>query len=228
MIITPRHHGWLRVWDAPTRIFHWATVILIAAAWWTEKQRMLQAHRLIGYALFSLVLFRFAWALIGSSTSRFSAILRSPAVVYNYARHELFRRDAEHHAGHNPVGGWSIGAMLLVLLAQIVSGLVAVDVDGLESGPLSYLVSFEIGRLASRLHAQTFDILLALICLHVAAVAFHMLYKRDNLVMPMLSGLRRWESERPSLRFAPLSRALAAFIACALIVWVLVNVVGRV
>jgi len=202
--------------------------MLIAAAWWTEKQRMLEEHRLVGYALFSLVLFRFAWALIGSSTSRFSAILRSPAVVYRYARHEFFRRDAARHAGHNPVGGWSVGAMLLVLSAQIVSGLVAVDVDGLESGPLSYLVSFDMGRLASRLHALTFNILLVLIGLHVAAVVFHALYKRDNLVMPMLSGLRRWEGERPTLQFAPLSRALAALVACVLIVWVLVKVVGRV
>lgn len=223
----PRDAGWLRIWDAPTRMFHWSLVVLIAGAWWTEQQRMLDVHRLFGHVLLALVLFRLVWALIGSSTSRFGSFLRSPAAVYGYARRELFRKNAAQHAGHNPVGGWSIGAMLLVLLAQSLSGLFAVDVDGLESGPLSWLVSFDTGRLAAWLHEQTFNLLLALIALHLAAVAFHGLVKRDNLVTPMITGVRRWDGEQPSLSFAPSRLAWAALAACALAVWALVNVVGR-
>lgn len=228
MSISLRDDGRLRMWDAPTRLFHWAVVALVAAAWWTEKERHLDWHRLIGYTLLALVLFRLLWGLLGSTTARFGHFVRGPRAVYGYVRNDLFRRSPASHAGHNPLGGWSVIAMLVALLVQISLGLFAVDVDGIESGPLSYLVSFDTGRLAAHTHELVFNILLGLVGLHIAAVLFYLTHKRDNLVLPMLIGRRRWNGEKPALRFAPLPLAIALLALSAAAVWALVTFVGRV
>lgn len=217
----------LRIWDAPTRIFHWAVVLLIAAAWWTERERMLDWHRLIGYTLLALILFRLLWGLFGSTTARFASFVRAPRVVYGYFRDDLLQRNGAAHPGHNPLGGWSVVAMLSLLLMEVGLGMFAVDVDGIESGPLSYLVSFQTGRLVSRLHDLGFNFLLGLIALHVVAVLFYLAHKRDNLILPMLIGRRGWTGDQPTLRFAPLPRAIALLAISAGAVWAFVKCLGQ-
>ena len=96
--------------------------------------------------------------------------------------------------GHNPLGALSVLVLLGLLLTQIVLGLFAVDVDGIESGPLSTYVSFDTGRVAAEWHEALFDVLLWLIGLHVAAVLFYLLYKKENLVGTMLHGMRAFPS----------------------------------
>jgi hypothetical protein len=112
--------------------------------------------------------------------------------------------------GHNPLGALSVLALLGLLLAQVTLGLFCVDVDGLESGPLSNWVTFETGRECSRLHQLGFDVLKVFIVLHLAAVVFYWLFKRDNLIRPMITG-RRISSSRhggtgcSALRWRPCS-----------------------
>ena len=218
----------LRIWDAPTRIFHWAIVALVAAAWWTQSERMIDWHRLIGYTLLALVLFRLLWGVFGSTTARFAGFVRAPRAVYDYVRHDFIRREPAAHPGHNPLGGWSVILMLAALLGQVGLGMFAVDVDGIESGPLSYMVTFETGRLASRLHGLGFNILLGLIALHVVAVIFYLAHKRDNILLPMLIGSRGWKGDQPTLRFAPLPLAIALLLICSGAVWALVTFLGRI
>lgn len=224
----PRARGRLRVWDLPVRLFHWAIVVLVAAAWWTAEERMLDWHRLAGYSILALVLFRLLWGLAGSTTARFSSFVRGPGAVAGYLRHEMFGKGAPSRAGHNPLGGWSVVVMLSALFLQTALGMFAVDIDGLESGPLSYLVDFDTGRLAAQAHEIVFNILLALIALHVVAVLYYLAVKRDNLVSAMLGGFRRWHGEEPALRFAPLHRALLLAAASAGAVWALVRFIGQV
>ncbi len=128
--------------------------------------------------------FRLIWGLVGGSTARFASFVRPPERVVEYMR------GAEHsrRAGHNPVGGYSVLAMLLLLALQVASGLFATDVDGLASGPLSYMVSFDQGRGAAALHELSFNVLLAVIGLHVVAILFYLFVRRRNLVRPMITG----------------------------------------
>lgn len=217
----------LRIWDAPLRLFHWALVLLIGALWWTGEARMLDWHRLAGYAVMALVLFRLIWGFAGSSTARFTAFLRGPRAVAHYVRGIMFRRGAHGVPGHNPLGGWSVIAMLALLATQIALGLFAVDIDGLESGPFSYLVEFDTGRLAAEAHALLFDLLLILMALHVAAVAFYLIYRGDNLLAPMITGSRRWMQERPALRFVPGWIGFALMGACGGVIWLVIALWGR-
>ena len=217
----------VRVWDAPTRLFHWSLVVLIGALWWTGEERMLDWHRLAGYAILTLLLFRLVWGFVGSTTARFVNFVRGPGEVASYVGGGLFRRGHAPHVGHNPLGGWSVIAMLLLLAAQVGLGMFAVDVDGIESGPFSYLVDFETGRRAAEMHHLLFNGLLAIIALHVVAAFFYLVYHRHDLIGPMIAGARRWNGAEPALNFAPVLRGLFVFVTSALFVWGLIAMYGR-
>jgi cytochrome b len=117
--------------------------------------------------------------------------------------------------------------MILMLLAQAGLGLFAVDIDGIESGPFSYLVEFETGRRAAALHELTFNLLLGLIGLHLAAVAFYLVYRRTNLLGAMLTGARQRPGEQPLLHFRPAPLALCLLVIAGLLVWATVHFFGR-
>lgn len=178
------------VWDRATRLVHWAFPLLIPFAWWTAQADRLDWHRWAGYAVLGLLVFRLCWGVLGGSTARFAQFVKGPGGALAYVR-GLFSKQAQPVVGHNPLGGWSVLALLLTLFAIVGFGLFAVDTDGIESGPFARFVSFDQGRMAARLHHQAFDLLLWLVGLHLAAILFYALVKRENLVGPMLTGRRR-------------------------------------
>jgi cytochrome b len=189
----PRGRGILvRVWDAPTRWVHGLIIVLIGLAWWTESHDQMDWHIRIGCALLGVVVFRLAWGLFGGVTARFASFVRGPRTVLTYAA-KLLRGGGSEEVGlgHNPMGGWSVVALLGVMAAEIGVGLFCVDVDGLESGPLADRVSFQAGRAAAHWHTVLFNALLALIALHLCAIAFYTVVRRDNLIGPMLTGRKR-------------------------------------
>lgn len=206
-----------RLWDAPTRIVHWALVVLIGLAWWTERTGQMDWHRRAGYAVLGLLVFRLVWGVVGSRSARFASFVRGPAATLAYLRSLPSRRHAET-PGHNPLGALSVLAILATLAVQVVSGLFAVDVDGIESGPLSDRVSFDLGRAFARAHHLSFSVLEGLIVLHLAAVVFYAVYKRADLVRPMLTGRARFARD-PELAFAPLWLALLIAAAAAFVAW---------
>jgi cytochrome b len=187
------------VWDLPTRLFHWLLVGLIGFSWWSAETRRMDWHQLSGLAVCGLLAFRVLWGFLGASTARFSQFVRGPRAVWAYLRGRT-----PSTIGHNPLGGWSVIALLLALGAQVVSGLFAVDIDGIESGPLSYHVDFEQGRLAAQIHATSFNLLLGLIGLHVLAVLFYLVARRRNLIGAMITGSRKMDAEAGA---APVTRA---------------------
>ena len=188
----------VRVWDLPTRLFHWLLAALVLFAWWSASARHIDWHRMAGSAVAGLLVFRLWWGVFGGSTARFSQFVRGPRAVIAYARH-LFGREAPT-AGHNPMGGWSVLALLTAALATVGFGLFAVDVDGLESGPLARFVDFDTGRTASHLHGDAFTVLEAVVALHLVAIAFYALVKRENLVRPMVDGDKRLATDQASLQ----------------------------
>jgi len=216
----------VRVCDLPIRLFHWLIAVLFGFCWWSAENDHLDWHMLSGSAVLALVLFRIYWGFAGSATARFMSFLRGPRTVFGYARN-LFRQSESVAFGHNPMGGWSVIALIVLLLLQTVLGLFAIDVDGINAGPLDTLVSFEIGRRLAHLHGRVFNLLLILTVVHLAAVLFYWLFRRENLIAPMITGRRRlpaWASWA-ELYFAPLWKAaLGLLVAGLLVAWV---VLGR-
>jgi cytochrome b len=211
--------GRLRVWDLPTRVMHWLLVASIAVCWWTGINNELEYHLYSGYAALWIVLMRLYWGVVGSSTARFVNFVRGPKAVFDYAR-TLHRRDTPHTHGHNALGAISVLVMLGLVLAVVVLGLFAVDVDGLYSGPLSSYVSFRTGRHIAHLHYKWFNILLWVIGLHLLAVVFYYVHKRHNLVFPMISGRRKGVHVADAeMHVAPLWRFVVGAAIVSVIVW---------
>lgn len=207
----------IRIWDGPTRIFHWTLVLLIPAMWWTAKNEQIALHVTLGLAMLVLLLFRIIWGFIGSSTARFGTFLKGPRGVMSH-----LRGDGPAGIGHNALGGWSVAAMLLVLVAQVGLGLFAEDDDGLVAGPLSSLVSAETAETLTDRHEFMFNVLLALIALHIVAVLYYALVKRRNLVGPMITGSGSAPAGTEPVRKASVLRiaaALAVSVGVALYLW---------
>ena len=203
------------VWDLPTRLFHWLLVTLVIASFATGKIGVtwMQYHKLSGYAILGLLAFRLAWGFVGGRHARFSAFVSGPGAVLRYAR-TLLRRDAPRHLGHNPLGGWSVLAMLTALLVQAATGLFAND-DIFTEGPLYPWVSKATSDWLTHIHKLNQGAILALVCVHVMAVLFYLITKHENLIRPMFSGYKYWPGEaQPStnaLWMASLIASLAAF-----------------
>jgi len=195
----------IAIWDLPTRAFHWLVVLLVPAMWWTAEEEMMDLHILLGQTMFGLVLFRIFWGLIGSSTARFAGFVRGPRAILSY-----LRGDGKARIGHNPIGALSVVALLTLLSIQVGLGLFASDEDGLYQGPLSHHVSLEASETLAERHETMFDVLLIFIGLHVAAILFYLVIKRDNLVGPMVSGSREAGEGEAPMAAAPLWRFLIA------------------
>ncbi len=212
------------VWDLPTRLFHWTLVALMIAQWLTaEESSTMDWHVWGGYAVLALVLFRLIWGFVGSETARFSDFVRGPGAALEYVR-ALLRGETPHYLGHNPLGAWSIVAMLVLLLAQAGTGLFATD-DILIEGPLYAWVSKDTSDWLTSIHKLNFNLLLLVIAVHLSAVLFYLLVKRENLIHPMLSGYKRLPSELAGQapRLVSPWRGLAALAAVGVGVWLLVR-----
>jgi cytochrome b len=202
----------VRVWDSPTRLFHWLLVALIGFSWWSAETRQMEWHMWSGYAVLALVVFRIVWGVIGGSTARFASFVRSPFAALAYLRSDSSLPKA---AGHNPIGGYSVVLILLLLAVQVGTGLYSVDTDGIDSGPLSFLVDFDQGRKLAGFHYLSFTLLQIVTAVHIVAILFYLVIRKRNLLTPMVTGSdKQLESNKGELVPAGLLRlGIAAILA---------------
>jgi cytochrome b len=184
----------VRVWDLPTRLVHWLLVALVAFSWWSAENAPIEWHMRSGLAILALLLFRILWGFFGSSTARFANFVRGPRAVIDYLS------GSWNGVGHNPLGAFSVIALLLALAVQVTTGLVQIDSTDFVEGPLSHLVSFETAEAAHEVHEFTFNVLLGLIGLHVAAILLYRLLLGKRLVAPMITGKAAIDADTEPMR----------------------------
>lgn len=170
------------VWDLPTRLFHWAVVFIVALAWWSAEEERYSIHEWAGYSLLTLLLTRIVWGFIGSRHSRFSDFLAGPSSIVAF-----LKGAAPNSPGHNPLGGWSVVALLGLLLLQAVSGLFNTD-DVFFNGPLYYAAEGGFRDAMGQVHDIAFNVLLGLVGLHLVVVFYHQWVKRDGMIRAMITG----------------------------------------
>lgn len=185
-----------RIWDPALRLFHWSLAALVIANWLLGKvgPTDMTLHFWLGYAILALLAFRLVWGLLGPGPARFAQFVRGPRAVFAYLR-ELPRPRPSHWPGHSPVGALAVLAMLGVLAMQATTGLFADPDDYINVGPLASHVDSATSRSALRWHHRGADLIFALVVLHIAVIAFYRLWKREDLVRPMITGWK-WVQRR--------------------------------
>lgn len=213
--------GAVPVWDVPVRLFHWMLVLLIVFSWLAAEMDWMTWHMYSGYTILTLVLFRILWGFAGSTHARFSDFLHGPRALIDYVK-TLPSRTAARFAGHNPLGGLSVVLILLCVLAQAGTGLFAND-DIITEGPLFKHVSKELSDWLTTIHKYNFNVLLALIGLHIAAVLYYLLWKSENLIKPMFTGHKHLPAGVAPAAMRGVGLAAMLLAVCAAGVWFLVN-----
>ena len=177
-----------RVWDVPTRLFHWALVVAIVGAFVSEKTGAIELHGRIGLTILGLLVFRLIWGFFGSTYARFRTFVAGPQTILSYLRGEW------SGLGHNPLGALSVLALLGTLAVEAGSGLFAGD-DIAFTGPLAHLVSDSSGGFLTKIHHAAQTVLIALLIAHLAAIVYYTRVKRKNLLRPMITGWQRADGE---------------------------------
>lgn len=214
----------VRVWDLPTRIFHWLLALAVVGMVVTGKVggNWIDWHMRLGLLIGALLVFRLLWGLVGGRWSRFANFVYAPGALWRHLQGRP--RPGDHfEVGHSPLGSLSVFALLAVFTAQVATGLVADD-EIATTGPLNRFVSGATASLATGWHKVWGEWLIyTLVGLHVAAIAWYGLRRKRNLVGPMWHGDKRLPEGTPASADSAATRGLAAllFAACAaLAVWV--------
>lgn len=217
-------HVIVRIWDAPTRLFHWLLVICFTGLLITANLggSAMVWHFRLGYTVFSLLLFRFFWGFLGGHWSRFATFLYSPSAMLHYVKGHS---EPQQSVGHNPLGALSVFALLAFLSFQVASGLMSDD-EISAAGPLTRFVSGDWVTFATFYHKEIGKlVLLFLVATHLTAIGYYFFSKKDNLVSPMLKGDKTLSFNVPKSSDTSSDRAKAAFIfiVCAAFVTGLVS-----
>lgn len=229
MAMRPKKSGILlpmRVWDGATRLFHWSIVLLVAISYASisladgpNANLWIKIHFISGEAMLALLIFRIVWGIIGSETSRFQRFIHSPIEAFRHLA-DFRRREPDTEIGHNAAGGWMVLILLAFLLAQVGTGLFSND-DGINEGPLAKFVPKSLSDQLSGWHGIIFNVLIALIALHVLAVLGYLILKGQNLIRPMLTGKKRLPAASRAPRMAsPILATVVIAVAAAIAVTV--------
>lgn len=209
----------IRVWDLPTRVFHWALLLAVVGAVASAKMGHMAWHPRFGYAVFALLAFRLLWGIVGGRWSRFASFVRGPGTLWRYLRGTASANE-RLDVGHNPLGALSVLALLAVLAAQVGTGLVSDD-EIAFTGPLNVLVSTDTALSATSWHRGWGQwLLLGLVGLHVAAIVAYALRGR-RLLPAMWHGNKALPADTPASADGAAQRLLAAVLlaACSTAVW---------
>jgi len=210
----------VRVWDLPTRLFHWVLALAVVGSVVTAKigGNATAWHFRLGYLVLGLLLFRIVWGVVGGHWSRFATFVRGPGTVLRYLRGQA-RPDEHLDVGHNPLGAGSVIALLTILAVQVSTGLIADD-EIASVGPLNRFVDTATGLAATAWHKTGGQwIIVGLVVLHIAAIVFYKVRHDKDLVGPMLRGDKQLAEDAPAsaddIRARVKAVAIAAVVAAA-------------
>ena len=211
----------VRVWDLGVRVFHWSLLVLLTGSWLTgtSEDDWMEVHQWLGISVLALVLSRVVWGFVGSETARFGHFIRGRRAVVTYLRGFFSFRVEHNRVGHNPAGGWSVLLLLGLLVAQAVTGLFSND-DVLFDGPLSGWAGKGLSDVITGVHYFLFNVLWVAIVVHIVGALAHLVFKRDNLITPMITGVKSYKEPvvAPRLR-SPWWAALILVLIFSALLW---------
>ena len=179
-----------KIWDPVTRLWHWALALSVVAGWSMGKFMTfstIEWHFYCGYATGGLLIFRCYWGLFGPAPIRFKQLIPTPSDTIAYLI-KMRNPVPSGTPGHNPIGSLSVIAMILLLGTQATTGLFVESDDFFEMGPLAGYVSNDLIARITWIHRLIADWILVIVVLHVGAILFYLVWKKENLIKPMITG----------------------------------------
>ena len=208
----------MRIWDLPTRLFHWVLVLLVLTSWASAEFSYMRIHVACGFSIMTLVIFRVLWGLVGSDTARFAHFLQSPLSAVQHLMH-ITRREPDTEVGHNAAGGWMVPGFLAILAIQIATGLCAND-DATTEGPLALRVGKDWSNWLTHIHYLNFRLIQIAVALHVLAIVMYRVLKGHNLLLPMITGKKRLPGNTRAPRMMHPVLGLAMFAVAGIAVFI--------
>ena len=214
----PASSRWVKVWDLPTRLFHWGLVIIVAVSVFTgffTPDLWVGVHILAGFGLAALMIFRLVWGISGPEYSRIVSFIYPPRDTLEHMRGIFLLRPA-HYVGHNPTGALMVFALAGILFSLVATGLLVLGGEE-KQGPLGAVISYSVGVAAKHVHLSLVVVLLSMVALHIAGVAVESLLLHENLVRAMITGRKSLppEASVPTPRTARPVVAVILFIVLA-------------
>lgn len=199
-----------KVWDVSLRVWHWLFACAVGFSLYTGlagEISLSEWHQRSGITVLGLLLFRLAWGAWGGRYSRFTHYRATPRQVMGHFRGEV-------RLPHTAPGVVLVVALLLAVLVQAVTGLMATD-DIFNEGPLVRYVDAETARWMTRVHHRVFWLVLALVTTHLTA---HVVYalRGDATPLSMITGRKAADVAPTEEHYL---RAAATVAAAAALVW---------
>jgi cytochrome b len=209
----------IRVWDIYIRTFHWLLLICILVSFISFRLDEMDIHFISGHCVLALLIFRVIWGVIGSRTALFHTFIKGPGAVLSYVKNPSSEK-FKGMIGHSPIAALSVIAMLGIISLQVATGLISDD-EILLQGPLAKYVSGELSYQATTYHGINAKLIIGLIVLHLAAIAFYRFIKKDDIVKPMVTGQKvvseDYAEKAPSLdEKKPILAAMAIIVSIAI------------
>jgi cytochrome b len=205
------------VWDLPVRIFHWCFVCVLLALWYTSDQDngLIEVHIKLGYTALGLTLFRIIWGFLGTKHAQFINFIPSINQLKAYI-HDLRVGQVKNYIGHNPLGSLMVIFILFAVLLQASTGLFISD-DIFSAGPYNGVFSEEIEKFLKLVHSNGFNIIATLSGIHILAVLYHVIIKKENLIKPMIDGKKSIDNADEN-NLIKHSKLLTAFVIAVVVV----------
>lgn len=213
----------IKVWDIYLRLFHWLLAVCIIVSFVSVRMDEMEVHFISGHIILALIIFRIIWGIVGSRTALFLSFIKGPKAILRYLK-ASDSPEFKPMIGHSPIAALSVIALLVVISAQVITGLMSDDEIFLQ-GPLAQFVSYDTAYQATTYHAYIPRLIVGLVILHLLAIAFYRLVKKENLVKPMITGSKTLRDkdigrgDENSDR-APIVAALAIIISVVVAVFV--------
>lgn len=211
------------VWDIPVRLFHWLLVLCLLGQWVTAEvlEDAMDLHFYIGYFTLGLIIFRLIWGFVGTKYARFTSFIAGPKMMLAYLRSIIFKQPTLS-IGHNPVGGLLLPAVIILVGLQAISGLFTSD-DIVYSGPYAASANADLQQWMQWLHHNIFNVLLAIIAIHLIAIFWYLIFLKHNLIKPMLDG-KKAVSLKDGITHSQLLKAILIVCLVAVFVYWLVEI----
>ena len=208
----------VKVWDLPTRLFHWSLVASVIFMFVSAKMggSWLQWHLRCGLFLLALILFRIVWGFVGSDTARFTQFVQSPKHIIRYIKGEISENE---QPGHNPLGALMVVALILSVLFQVLTGLFSPDENSYMYDGFLYKLAGDNASKIRGIHLMFANILMILAIIHFVVVLFYRVVKRHNLITPMITGNKYLNDPVPQLKFASVFKALIILMITAAVAY---------